>query len=209
VLDYIENEFDRISDITGYPPDFKTKIFVYSSQTDLRQHKVALDQKASVPEGDNPFTKHYVEIPYNGTSFDFQEDLRVKVSQLIVNEMMFGGKLPDIFNDSQLQLSDWFVDGAALYVSKGWSVEMDDFVHELMQTRKNKNISRLSGMQAALAGQSVWNYIVEKYGMKNVSNLLNYTRVTRNEEKSVQIVLGVTYKQLMMDWRQYYLGFKS
>jgi hypothetical protein len=64
-------------------------------------------------------------------------------------------------------------------------------------------------MQAALAGQSVWNYIVEKYGMKNVSNLLNYTRVTRNEEKSVQIVLGVTYKQLMMDWRQYYLGFKS
>jgi Tol biopolymer transport system component len=81
---------------------------------------------------------------------------------------------------------------------------MDDFVRELMRTRKSKNIARLSGNDAALAGQSVWNYIAEKYGKSSVSNILNYTRVTRNEEKSVMITLGISFKQLMVDWRKYY-----
>ena len=32
-----------------------------------------------------------------------------------------------------------------------------------MRTRKSRNIERLTGNDAALAGQSVWNYIAEKY----------------------------------------------
>ena len=58
---------------------------------------------------------------------------------------------------------------------------------------------------AALAGQSVWNYIAEKYGKSFCSlNILNYTRINRNEEKSIMITLGVSFKQLMNDWRTYY-----
>ena len=41
-LEYLEGEFDRITDLIGYPPYFKTKVFVYNSLSDLRQSNVGL-----------------------------------------------------------------------------------------------------------------------------------------------------------------------
>jgi hypothetical protein len=60
-----------------------------------------------------------------------------------------------------------------------------------------------------LAGQSVWNFIAEKYGKSSVGNILNYTRITRNEEKSVLITLGVSFKQLMNEWHKYYKDMET
>src|SRR5690606_24259139 len=53
-------------------------------------------------------------------------------------------------------------------------------------------------------GQSIWNFIAEKYGKSSVANILNYTRVTRNEEKSVSITLGISFRQLMNECYRYY-----
>src|SRR5688500_12437349 len=36
-LEFLEGEFDRITDLIGYPPYFKTKVFIYNSLSDLRQ----------------------------------------------------------------------------------------------------------------------------------------------------------------------------
>lgn len=204
-LEFLEKEFDRITDLIGYPPYFKTKVFLYASLADLRQSNVGLSHSRSSINGETEFIKPYVEIANPGTAQEFKEELLVKISELMVNEMMFGGSLKDIFQSSILMnLPDWFVDGASLYVAKGWSAEMDDFIRQLMRTRKAKKITRLTGREAALAGQSVWNFIAEKYGKSSVGNILNYTRITRNEEKSVLITLGVSFKQLMDEWYRYY-----
>jgi len=204
-LEYLEAEFDRITDLIGYPPYFKTKVFLYNSLADLRQSNVGLNRTIYTTNGETEFIKPYVEVANIGTALEFKEELLFQISDLMVNEMMFGGSLKDIFQSSILMnLPDWFVDGASLYVSKGWSAEMDDYIRQLIQTRKPKKITRLMGKEAALAGQSVWNFIAEKYGKSSVGNILNYTRITRNEEKSVLITLGVTFKQLMNEWYKYY-----
>lgn len=204
-LEFLEAEFDRITDLIGYPPYFKTKVFLYNSLADLRQSNVGLNRTLYTANGETEFIKPYVEVANVGTAQEFKEELLFQISDLMVNEMMFGGSLKDIFQSSILMnLPDWFVDGASLYVAKGWSAEMDDFIRQLMKTRKPKKITRLGGKEAALAGQSVWNFIAEKYGKSSVGNILNYTRITRNEEKSVYITLGVTFKQLMNEWYKYY-----
>ena len=204
-LEYLEAEFDRITDLIGYPPYFKTKVFLYNSLSDLRQSNVGLNRTVFTVNGETEFIKPYVEVANLGTAQEFKEELLYKISDLMVNEMMFGGSLKDIFQSSILMnLPDWFVEGASLYVAKGWSAEMDDYIRQLMRTRKAKKITRLTGQEAALAGQSVWNFIAEKYGKSSVGNILNYTRITRNEEKSVLITLGVTFRQLMNEWYKYY-----
>src|SRR5688572_20075798 len=204
-LEFLEAEFDRITDLIGYPPYFKTKVFLYNSLPDLRQSNVGLNRTVFTVNGETEFIKPYVEVANLGTAQEFKEELLYKISELMVNEMMFGGSLKDIFQSSILMnLPEWFVDGASLYVAKGWSAEMDDYIRQLMRTRKAKKITRLMGNEAALAGQSVWNFIAEKYGKSSVGNILNYTRITRNEERSVLITLGVTFKQLMNEWHKYY-----
>jgi hypothetical protein len=204
-LQFLESEFDRITDLIGYPPYFKTKVFLYNSLTDLRQSNVGLNHTIFNVGGETEFIKPYVEVAFLGTAQEFKEELLFRISDLMLNEMMFGGNLKDMFQSSILMnLPDWFVNGASLYVAKGWNNEMDDYIRQLMRTRKAKRATKLSGTDAAIVGQSIWNFIAEKYGKSSVANILNYTRVTRNEEKSVSITLGISFRQLMNEWYRYY-----
>jgi hypothetical protein len=132
-LEYLESEFDRITDLLGYPPYFKTKVFLYNSLSDLRQSNVGLNHTVFNVGGETEFIKPYVEVAHLGTAQEFKEELLYQISDLMVNEMMFGGNLKDMFQSSILMnLPDWFVDGASLYVANGWSIEMDDYIRQLM-----------------------------------------------------------------------------
>ena len=164
-LEYLESEFDRITDLIGYPPYFKTKVFVYNSLSDLRQSNVGLNHNVFNVGGETEFIKPYVEVAHLGTAQEFKDELLYQISDLMINEMMFGGNLKDMFQSSILMnLPDWFVDGASRYVAKGWSIDMDDYIRQLMSTRKARRATKLGSRDAALVGQSMWNFIAEKYG---------------------------------------------
>jgi hypothetical protein len=204
-IQFLESEFDRITDILGAAVYLKTKVFLYNSVTDLQQSNMGLNGTMYSPGGQTEFIQPYVEIAHPGNVTDFKEELIFKVTDLLVNEMMFGGSLKDMFQNAVLMnLPDWFIDGASRYVAKGWSSDMDDFVRQLISSRKSKKAFKLKGDEAALVGQSIWNYISEKYGKSSISNILNYTRVIRNEERSVLITLGIPFRQLVNDWEKYY-----
>lgn len=204
-LQYLELEFDRITDLIGYPPYFKTKVFLYNSLTDLRQSNVGLNKTYYNIGGETDFVKPYIEVAHMGTAQELKGELLYKISELLLNEMMYGGNLKDIFQSALLMnLPEWFVNGASLYVAHGWTAEMDDYLRQIIKTRNVKKINKFSGSEAAFIGQSLWNFIAERYGKSSISNILNYTRVTRNEEKSILITLGVNFNQLINEWFQYY-----
>lgn len=205
VTEYLEEEFERVTDIIGYPPYSKTKLFLYNSISDLQQSNIGINDHAVSVGGETQFVKSHIEIANPGNIDALKEELLYKVSSLMVNEMMFGGSLKDMFQSSVLlNLPEWFINGASLYVSKGWSIEMDDYARELVNTKHPRKFGRLTGKEAALAGQSLWNFIAEKYGKSNISNILNYTRIIRNEEKSIAITLGVSFDQVMYEWQNFY-----
>lgn len=209
-LEYLEGEFDRVTDLLGYPPYFKTKIFMYNSLTDLRQSNVGLNRTVYTLSGETEFVKPYVEVAHLGNIQEFKEELLYRITHLMVDEMMFGGNLKDIFQSALLMnLPDWFVEGASLYIAKGWTIEMDDFIRQYIRSKRSRKLGKLEGREAALAGQSVWNFIAEKYGRSSIANILNYTRVTRNEEKSILITLGVSFKQLMAEWEIFYADMEA
>lgn len=204
-LQYLESEFDRITDLIGYAPYYKTRIFLYNSLADQRQSNVGLNRTEYTINGEIEFVKPYIEVSYLGTAQEFKRELLFKVSELMVNEMMYGGNLKEIFQSALLMnLSDWFVKGASEYVAKGWTAEMDDYIREVIRNKRINKIYRLTGREATLVGQSFWNFIAEKYGKSSISNILNYTRITRKEEQSVLITLGINYKQVIKEWQQYY-----
>jgi Tol biopolymer transport system component len=205
-LQYLESEFDRITDLLGFYPYQKTKVFLYNSITDLQQSNVGLNHNRYVVSGETEFIKPYVEIAHPGNLEEFKEELVFKMSNLLVNEMMFGGSLRDMFTSGVLlNLPDWFINGTSYYVAHGWNEEMDDYVRQLVVDKRVNKALRLKDREAALVGQSIWNYIVEKYGKSSINNILNYTRIIRNEERSILLTLGVPFKQLMNDWKEYYL----
>ncbi|MCX7637496.1 MAG: translocation protein TolB [Cyclobacteriaceae bacterium] len=209
-VQFLEKEFDRITDLIGYSPYYKTKIFIYNSLTDLRQSNVGLNHTIYNINGELEFVKPYVEVAYPGTAQEFKSELTLRVAEMLINEMMYGGSLKDIFQSAYLMnLPEWFVAGAVNYVALGWTVEMDDFVRQIIRSKQVKKLSRFSGHEAALIGQSVWSFIAERYGKSSISNILNYTRITRNEEKSMVLTLGITYAKLLNEWQSYYAQMEN
>jgi len=204
-VQFLESEFDRITDLIGFYPYQKTKVFLYNSNIDLQQSNIGLNDAQFSSGGETEFIKPYVEVAHPGNIEEFKEELLFKFSGLMLNEMMFGGSLKDMFQNAVLlNLPDWFVDGASRYVAKGWNEEMDDYVRQFINSKKVNKALKLSGKESELIGQSIWNFIVEKYGKSSVNNILNYTRIIRNEEKSVLITLGIPFKQLMVEWKNFY-----
>lgn len=202
---YLESEFDRITDLIGYPPYLKTKVFLYNSVTDMQQSNMGMLGKQYRVGGETEFIKPYVEIAHPGNLEGFKEELILKVTDLMVHEMMFGGSLKDMFQSAVLMnLPDWFIYGVSAYAARGWDAEMDDYARQFVQSKQVNKAFKLTGAEATLIGQSIWNYVVEKYGKASVANILNYTRVIRNEQKSIYITLGIPFKQLVADWKRYY-----
>lgn len=205
--DFIEQEYNRITDIMGYAPYIKTKIFIYNSNIDLNQSNVGLKEATFDIGGQTNFLKTHVEIAFEGSITDFENDLVYKVSKLFIDDMLFGGLISEVFQSTYLfTVPEWFVTGIAAYIAYGWDAEMDDFVRNFLMNNNAEKIKKLSGKEARLAGQSIWNFTSEKYGRINISNILNLTRIIRNEEKSIQNTLGIPYKAFLSEYRFFYLN---
>jgi hypothetical protein len=202
---YLETEFDNITDLIGYTPYFKTKIFIYNSISDLQQSNVGIDDFNAIIGGQTDFFKSQVEIPFTGSEVEFKKELRRGLAQMLIKEMMFGGNLKDMVQNSYLgKFSEWFLLGAAAYTAEGWSEQMDDHLRDLIRTGKLRRPALLTGRDAVLVGQSIWNYVAEKYGKANVSSVLNLARIIRNEKNSISSALGVRYNRFLKDWENYY-----
>ena len=208
VTENIEEEYLRITDIMGYAPFDKTKIFIFNSNLDLNQSNVGLNEAQFNISGQTNFLKTHIELAFGGSYNKFNEELTYKISKLYAKDMLFGsGIVSEVFQSNSLfTVPDWFIDGIAAYIAYGWSAEMDDFIRSYLNSNKAQNIDKLEGKEAELAGQSIWNFISEKYGRINISNILNLTRIIRNEEKSITNTLGIPFKAFLNEYRYFYVS---
>lgn len=205
-IDFLEEEFVNLTDKLGYAPYNKTKILIYNSIHDLQQSNIGIDGAVYTIGGRTDFVKLQVEVAYPGKASKFRQDLFLKLTSTLINDMMYGGSLAEIFQNSYLlTLPDWFIDGAARYMAYGWTREMDDYLRDYMSRKKIKKLKRIDKESSAIIGQSIWNYIAVKYGESNISNILNLTRIIRKEENSIANTLGLSFKSFMDDWQNYYL----
>ncbi len=207
---YLEKEFDRITDILGTVSYSKTEIYLYNSSTDMLQSNIGVNDNSFDVAGQTNFVKPLVEIAYPGNAEEFKRILVYKVASMLIYDMMFGGSLSDMFQNSyMLFLPEWFMSGAARYTAYGWDVKMDDFIRDLIRNKSIKNLNKFTEKEAELLGQSVWNFIAERYGTSYISNILNLTRIIRNEERSISGTIGIPFKSFVAEWQNYYMDQTS
>lgn len=201
---YAETDFKKIVEETGFSPYSKTKLLVYSSVSDLQQSNIGLED-GIVVGGQTNFIKSKIEVAFAGNQNQFRKDIRFGISEMMINLMLYGGSLKDIVQSSYLMsLPDWYVSGAAAYISEGWNGEMDNYARDMFVNGKFRKPSLLNGSEAILAGHSIWNFIAEKYGKQNIPNILNLTRIVRTEEASIESALGIPYSVFVKEWVSYY-----
>ncbi|NHE55848.1 PD40 domain-containing protein [Cyclobacterium plantarum] len=204
-IDFLEGEFDNLTQSIGYVAYTKPKIFIYNSNQELLQSNLNLNENNFTVDGQTFFSKLLAEVAYSGSWESFKKELLYNTSKIIIEEMLYGSSISDAFQANLVNnFPDWFIDGAALYLAKGWSREMDDFVRHYLRDNENPKLFKLQNEEAGLVGQSIWNYIVEKYGKRYISSILNLSRINRNEENSISNTLGRRFKDFTNEWRKFY-----
>ncbi|WP_192085833.1 biopolymer transporter Tol [Algoriphagus sp. Y33] len=204
-IDYLESEFNRLTQMIGYVAYTKPKIYIYNSPEELLQSNINLNKEEYNEQGQTNFNRLLAEVAYKGEVDLFKEDLIYGTVKVIIEEMLYGSSVSDAFQSNLTNsFPEWYVDGIALYLAKGWSREMDDFVRHYFEEDQTPKILKLKEKEAALAGQSVWNYIAERYGRRYVSSILNLSRINRNEENSIANTVGLNYKTFTEDWKKFY-----
>jgi Tol biopolymer transport system component len=207
---YLEEEFERITDLLGYSPYTKTRIFLYNSVSDLQQSNIGANRNNFSVGGETDFVKPQVEIAYPGLMSDFRQELVFKITQMLIKDMMFGGSLGDMFQSSYLlTLPEWYIDGAASYIAYGWNIELDDYMRDHFINGKPKKLNKYLGDDARIIGQSVWNFIAERYGRTNIANIINLTRIIRKEDKSISNTLGITFNDFIEEWLTFYMDVST
>ncbi|GAB3286324.1 hypothetical protein [Hymenobacter tenuis] len=204
--EYAEKELQRITGLIGYYPYSKTTIMLYNSVGDLRQSNVGLDADKYQTGGETSLLRMTkVQIAFQGQQTRFKQDLSNRITRVLLNDMMYGGSLKEVIQSSYLlQLPNWFISGASAYAAQGWSVEMDDYMRTMTKEHEGNRTAPFFVRNPELAGQSMWNYIAERYGYTSVQNILNLTRITRDVEVGISSSLNVPYKVFLKDWLAYY-----
>lgn len=204
-IEYLEAEFSRITETIGYPPYAKTRVFLYNSISDKQQSNVGVKGKDFTVGGQTNFVKSQVEIAYSGDYSSFRKKLIYGVTNMLVQEMLFGGNIAEMFQTTfSSPIPPWFTSGIAAYVAYGWNKESDDLVREYTYNNQTDRFVKLSPEANVLIGQSIWNFVAQRYGQRSISNILNLARIIRNEENSIARTLGLPFDRFMSEWRSYY-----
>jgi hypothetical protein len=205
---YAENEFDKITDILGWTPYDRVKIFLYNSPAELGQSNMGLSTSQGTHDDKFNMAQSRIEVAYTGDQIGFKKNLVKEISTLFVYDMLYGGNIKEALQSSLLlSLPEWFMPGTAAYISEGWSPELNDYMRDFFKNRNVRKPTLLTGNDAQMVGHSIWNYIAERYGQEKISDILNLTRIVRNEHSSITSTLGVeSYNRFLREWRDHYIG---
>jgi hypothetical protein len=205
-----EQEFRRISELFGFTPYHKVKIFLCLSTNDRLMSNLGIGENNYPAGGKTTFTKSVAEVAYEGSLSNLKKQISAGIAQIIIRDMLFGGSLKEALQNSYLlNLPDWFIGGAIRYASEGSGPEMEDFMKELAGRRKIRQPANFVGPESFLIGQSIWNFIGRRYGRSSMGNILNLTRILRNEEKAIVGSLGMPFSVFLREWRMFYLQMPS
>lgn len=191
VVRTVKDRFAEVEAFYDFSLDEQIQIIVYNKQSEFRQSNVGLttDDQNNIG-GSTRIVGSKIFIYYEGDHRQLDRQLRQGVSQVLYNQMMYGGDWKNtIKNNTLLTTPEWFSEGIMSYAAGALDPTSEARIRDMLLSGKMRKFNRLNGEEARLAGHSFWQFITERYGKGVVPNILYMTRVSRQIENGFLYVL--------------------
>ncbi|MCX6641208.1 MAG: hypothetical protein NTW14_12155 [bacterium] len=205
VTETAENAYKQISKSYNYTLQDRISIITYQSHNAFQSTNTIFE---SVDEGVGGFTeffKNRMVIPYEGSYEQLRHVTHHELSHAIMMEMIYGGGLSSIFASlSRMPMPTWFVEGLAEYESRhGWDTDSDLFMRDATVNDYLPPIDQLGGFLNYKGGQSVLNYVSQRYGEEKIGELLHRIKSARDVERGFKLALGLNIEDLSKRWHRW------
>ena len=142
---------------------------------------------------------------FDGNHVNFEEQIRNGISEVLFNQMMFGGTMgQQVKTSTFFSLPDWYKVGIISWLGTDWNVEYDNKVRDGILSGRWDKVNNITGEDAVYAGHSLWRFIAQRYGKATVSNIIHMTNMSNSIDKGFMYVIGIPFKQLTIEWIKYY-----
>ncbi|MFA9198074.1 MAG: hypothetical protein ACEQSO_01340 [Aquirufa sp.] len=206
-LAYLEADFVRVTELISYSPVQKIKVFMYPNHETWLQSNGGISLVNVQDVEKENLANFRIEIAFKDNLGAFKQELTKQVTRIYLHDLLFGGSVKDVLQNSLLlTVSDWYVLGMAAYIAAGDSPEMRRFTYQIISENKIRKLPLAKGKEAELLGQSIWSYIASTYGKQAIGNILNLTRIIRNEQSSVSSTIRKPFSKFLKEWFDYYLN---
>ncbi|MEM6628916.1 MAG: BamA/TamA family outer membrane protein [Bacteroidota bacterium] len=200
---YAERARLELTDLFDFRADLRYTLVYFNNSFELMASNIPLDREVHEPGTYRmPERREYVINP--GDSRGLYQEVKKKVSDLILEEFAFGNRLSTVIQ-SQILLNNptWFWQGLSEYVASGWTFEDEMWISSM----RNEDV-----LEPALEGQgtinrilrkSIWQYIVSEYGEEKISEIIYLVNVSNSIESGIISVLGIQLPTFSERWREY------
>ncbi len=179
-------------------------IIVYNSHNDFGQTNVIYNM---IEEGVGGFTeifKDRVVLPFQGDYEEFRHVIHHELTHAVMFQLLYGGNVGSMITGmARFQVPLWLAEGLAEYESLGWDTDSDMYIRDATINNYIPPISQLSGFLVYKGGQSLLNYIADRYGDQKIAEIISKVRATRNVENAFKQSIGVGIEELTERWHKY------
>lgn len=187
--------------------DDKIQFIIFNNLSDLKQSNIGLMQDEQYNTGGITYIiGKKVFLYFDGSHTNFEQQIRAGISSIIFKQMMFGQRLgSQIKNNTLYTMPVWYEDGVIAWLSEGWNTDVDNRVRDGILSGRYDKFNHLTGADAVDAGHSLWKFVADTYGSQAVPEVVHMTRVTRSVENGFLYVVGLSFSNLIMEWKKYYM----
>ncbi|RMH72051.1 MAG: hypothetical protein D6675_05295 [Gemmatimonadetes bacterium] len=199
-----EDAYHRLSKKMEHKLSRRTPIILYDSHNDFKQTNVSLEM---IEEGVGAFTTVFrtrVVIPFTGSYAEFEHVLTHELVHVFQFDLIYGSLLDSVVGRAYVfPLPLWVMEGMAEYFSKTWDNSDDMFMRDAVISDYLIPIPQLeyaNGFIIYKEGQSIFEFMEERYGREKVIELVHSLRKFRNFDRTLEAVFGVDKKELTNEW---------
>ena len=177
---------------------------VYGSHNDFEQTNVTASILEESVEGLTEIFKSRVVVQFKGDYNAYRNLVHHELTHAYMFQMVYAGGMGSMVTAmARFQLPLWVWEGMAEYQSIGWDTDADMYMRDATINGYLPPVEYLYGFFAYKGGQSLFQYIADKYGKQKVGELLNKFRMNRGVENGLKNAIGVGTEDLTKRWHKY------
>lgn len=199
-----ESSYVSLKEQFNYVLIKRVPIVVYNGHNDFEQTNVSNSMLTESVEGFTEIFKDRVVVQFRGNNADYRHLVHHELSHAVMLQVLYGGGVGSMVRGmARFQVPLWVMEGFAEYASIGWDTESDMFIRDATINGYLPPISQMYGFLNYKGGQSVLNYMADKYGEPKVSEFLSKMRAHRSVDQGLKKSIGMNAEDLTKKWHKH------
>ncbi len=206
----VDSNYAEIKRFLEFDYSRRIVFVVYNTLNDFRQSNIGFSTSEDDYNvgGTTQIIDNKVILYFSGDHNDLIKQIKNGIAEVMLSEFFFGiGSYRRILSNSALaSYPTWFFDGIIDYLSQNQQPKIADIVSQKANKRELHKITQLYEDDAIAIGCAFWNFIGEKYGTKNIADILYLSKLTGEIDESFQYILGKNLEILLLEMEDFYLS---